>query len=55
VVEWVHTSKHPGDFAGLGTPRPQFQPNLYDPLNDVVRPLSRENRIKYFGFRLIHR
>jgi len=55
VVEWVHTSKHPGDFAGLGTPRPQFQPNLYDPLTDVVRPLSRENRIKYFGFRLIHR
>ncbi len=52
LVEWVRD----GDaFVGLGSPRAQFQPNLWDPLRDVVRPLQPEERRFYFGFRLVRR
>ncbi|MCB0192810.1 MAG: SUMF1/EgtB/PvdO family nonheme iron enzyme [Anaerolineae bacterium] len=52
LVEWVWQDKHP---AGLGVPRPQFHANLWNPLVNVVKPLRHDQRIPYFGFRLIRR
>ena len=52
LVEWVWQDKRP---AGLGVPRPQFHPNLWNPLVNVVKPLRPDQRIPYFGFRLIRR
>ncbi len=52
VVEWVRQGK---TFVGLGAPRASFQPNLFNPLTDVAKPIQLEERIRYFGFRLIRR
>ena len=50
LVEWVRQGKQ---WVGLGAPRPQFQPNLWDPLTNEVKPLQPRQRLPYFGFRLI--
>jgi hypothetical protein len=52
IVEWVRDGEA---FVGLGAPRPEFLPNLWDPLADVVRPLRPEERSRAFGFRLVRR
>lgn len=50
LVEWI---KEGGRYVGVGAPRPSFYPNLWDPLRDVVQPLKENERLFYFGFRLI--
>lgn len=52
LVEWV---KHERAFVGLGAPRPDFHPNLWNPLNHEIKPLRPQERLRYFGFRLIRR
>ncbi len=52
VVEWV---RHEEGWVGLGAPRPQFHPNLWDPLSHEVRPMQLDERLPYFGFRLVRR
>ena len=52
LVEWV---RQDSGWAGLGSPRPAFQPNLWDPLAETVRPIRPGERVPYFGFRLVRR
>ncbi|MBE7472989.1 MAG: hypothetical protein DPW09_12735 [Anaerolineae bacterium] len=52
LVEWARRGQ---GWVGLGSPRPDFQPNLWDPLADEVKPLRPDERLPYFGFRLIRR
>lgn len=52
VVEWVRKGK---DCLGLGAPRQEFHPNLWDPLTDEVRPLRPQERVPFFGCRLVRR
>lgn len=52
LVEWARQGK---TWVGLGAPRPQFQPNLWDPLDHEIKPLRPDERLPYFGFRLIRR
>jgi hypothetical protein len=52
LVEWVRHEEH---LVGLGAPRPEFHPNLWDPLVNVVKPLQLDERLPYFGFRLVRR
>jgi hypothetical protein len=52
LVEWV---RHGRSWVGLGAPRPDFHPNLWDPLNHEIKPLRPSDRLPYFGFRLIRR
>jgi hypothetical protein len=52
LVEWVEQE---GTWVGLGAPRPAFHPNLWDPLDHVVRPMRLDQRLPYFGFRLVRR
>jgi len=52
VVEWVQRSDR---WTGLGCPRPEFQPHLWNPLDNDVVPLREDERVKYFGFRLVRR
>jgi len=52
LVEWV---RYEQQWLGLGAPRPTFYPNLWDPLKTPVRPLQAEQRLSYFGFRLVRR
>lgn len=52
IVEWV---KQKRTYAGLGSPRPEFHPNLWDSRRDIVKPVDTNVRIRYFGFRLIRR
>jgi hypothetical protein len=52
VVEWVRQGQ---TWVGLGAPRPQFHPNLWDPLTNEVKPLRLDERLPYFGFRLVRR
>ena len=52
LVEWVRHERH---LVGLGAPRPEFHPNLWDPLVNVVKPLQLDERLPYFGFRLVRR
>lgn len=52
LVEWVQAE--PG-WAGLGAPRPSFHANLWDPLTNLVRPIRPDERLAYFGFRLVRR
>jgi formylglycine-generating enzyme required for sulfatase activity len=52
LVEWVRRERR---WVGLGAPRPSFQPNLWDPLNHEIKPLRPNERLPYFGFRLIRR
>lgn len=49
VVEWVRDNGH---HVGLGVPRREFHANLWDPLEETVKPLSPDERIHFFGFRL---
>lgn len=50
LVEWV---KDNSKYIGLGSPRPQFYSNLWNPLVDEVAPLRPGERLAYFGFRLV--
>ena len=52
LVEWVRRGD---DWLGLGAPRPEFQPNLWDPLRDPIHPTDPHERLAYFGFRLVRR
>ena len=52
LVEWVRRDK---ELVGLGIPRPQFHPNLWDPLVNEIRPINMDERVPYFGFRLVRR
>lgn len=52
VVEWV---RHEKRLVGLGVPRPEFHANLWDPLVNEVKPIRLDQRIPYFGFRLVRR
>ncbi len=51
VLEWVHDASQ---WGGLGSPRPVFAPNLFNPLlGPPVVPVDAEIRAKGFGFRLV--
>ena len=50
VLEW---STQSDEWVGLGCPRSQFHPNLWEPLLESVSPLDHEQRCAYFGLRLI--
>ena len=52
LVEWVRQEKR---LMGLGVPRPEFHANLWDPLVNEVKPIRLDQRIPYFGFRLVRR
>ena len=52
LVEWVWRDKK---LVGLGAPRPEFHPNLWDPLLNEVKPIRLDVRVPYFGFRLVRR
>jgi hypothetical protein len=52
LVEWVKQGR---SWLGLGEPRPHFHPNLWDPLTHEIKPLRPQERLPYFGFRLIRR
>ena len=52
LVEWVQRGQ---SWVGLGAPRPQFHPNLWDPLNNEIIPIRLDVRVPYFGFRLVRR
>lgn len=52
VIEWVRDGQK---FGGLGKPRPEFLPNVFNPeRDDPLLPLHNE-RSPYFGFRLVRR
>ncbi len=50
IIEWLH---HETSWAGLGSPRPKFYPNTFDPLHETVEPVDPAQRMRMFGFRLI--
>jgi hypothetical protein len=52
LVEWVWQGK---DLVGLGAPRPEFHPNLWEPLLNEIKPIHLDERLPYFGFRLVRR
>lgn len=52
LVEWA---RQDGEWVGLGAPRPEVWAHLWDPLEDVIRPSRRGERLRYFGFRLVRR
>lgn len=52
LVEWV---RHGETLAGLGAPRPEFHPNLWEPLRHTVTPIRPAERLPYFGLRLVRR
>lgn len=52
LVEWV---RHGKELVGLGVPRPEFHPNLWDVLTNEIRPIRPGQRVRYFGFRLVRR
>jgi hypothetical protein len=52
LVEWVRRDQ---TWLGVGAPRPEFYPNLWDPLTNEVKPLHADERLPYFGFRLVRR
>jgi hypothetical protein len=52
LVEWVWQGKA---LVGLGAPRPEFHPNLWDPLVNEIKPIHLDQRVPYFGFRLVRR
>jgi hypothetical protein len=47
VVEWVRQGN---TWTGLGAPRPEFHPNLWNPQIDEVRPLRAGARVPFFWF-----
>ncbi len=52
LVEWVRMGK---EYAGLGSPRPAFHENVYNPESDIWKPFNISNRMHFFGFRGIMR
>jgi formylglycine-generating enzyme required for sulfatase activity len=50
LVEWVCDRN---TWTGLGKPRPGFQPNLWDPLRETVPPVRLNQRVAFFGARLV--
>ena len=52
LVEWVRDGK---GFAGLGSPRPTFHENAYNPEVDIWRPFNVNNRMHFFGLRAVRR
>jgi len=52
VVEWV---RNQDAWVGLGSPRSEFQPNLWNPIRDEVRPVKIDERVPYYGFRFVRR
>lgn len=52
LVEWVRKGKN---WVGVGAPRPEFHPNLWDALTNEVKPIHLDQRVPYFGFRLVRR
>lgn len=52
LVEWVRQDR---TWVGLGAPRAEFHPNLWNLHLDVVKPIDLKCRVKYFGFRLIRK
>lgn len=52
LLEW---SRSTAGWVGLGSPRPAFFKCLYDPLTDEIRPSDQNERVAYFGFRLVRR
>ena len=52
LVEWARQGRK---WVGLGAPRPEFHPNLWDPLTNEVKPIRPSERLPYFGFRLVRR
>jgi hypothetical protein len=52
LVEWVHQNE---TWVGVGAPRAVFHPNLWDPLRNIIKPHQAEERLSYFGFRLVRR
>ena len=52
LVEWVYRDE---ELVGLGVPRPEFHPNLWDALNNEIKPIRPDRRVFYFGFRLVRR
>jgi len=51
VVEWVRDGS---TWTGLGKPRSSFQPNLWNPLRETVPPVRLNQRVFFFGARLVH-
>lgn len=52
LVEWVRQGQ---EWVGLGTPRPEFHANLWDVLTHEIKPIRLNQRVSYFGFRLVRR
>ncbi len=52
LVEWT---RQEGTWVGMGSPRPHFQSNLWNPPDDIITPLQPDERLPYFGFRLLRR
>ncbi|MFC1596927.1 hypothetical protein ACFL5Q_03170 [Planctomycetota bacterium] len=52
LIEWARNGNR---WVGLGAPRQEFYPNLYNPLADEVRAIRPDRRLPYFGFRLVRR
>jgi len=52
LVEWVSSGD---EYIGVGAPRNIFHPNTWNPLKDEIRPIRIEQRIHFFGFRLVRR
>ena len=50
IIEWVKKSSR---WVGLGTPRPDFYPNTFEPLRESIDPVDATQRMRPFGFRLI--
>ena len=50
VVEWVRDRNA---WTGLGAPQPRFQPNLFNPLSETVPPIRLNQRLAFFGARLV--
>ncbi len=52
LVEWVRQGQ---TWVGVGVPRPEFHPNLWNVLTNEVKPIRVGQRVPYFGFRLVRR
>lgn len=50
LVEWVEED---GRYVGLGAPRSEFYPNLWNPITEVIKPVRGNERLFFFGFRLV--
>lgn len=50
LLEWII---HEKKWTGIGSPRNEFLPNLWDPLMITVNPISLKERNSFYGFRLI--